>query len=246
LAYAEDIEKITQQTVRQALDLVTTDPTQLDEAYLTKMFTDLDHYRMGVLTHVTDIQKAALEKINQELNTSTFILHDETSGLATDQAEQRAHIIKMELKINELEIERNAMQKAESDAKIAAEHNNHGDVVIDPEPRKGLDIRADDYKKRMTALEALNKTLYAKQHILGKAKHQLSVINDDYGKAFDADGKLDRKAATDIIAQTTEMKSIIESTQLSIDGTNAAIATMFLQNSLVRLPFVADIKKAKL
>ena len=64
LAYADDIEKITQQTVRQALDLVTTDPTQLDEAYLTKMFTDLQHYMMGVLTHVTDIQKAALEKIN--------------------------------------------------------------------------------------------------------------------------------------------------------------------------------------
>jgi hypothetical protein len=86
---------------------------------------------MGVLTHVTDIQKTALEKINQDLNTNTFILQDETSSLAIDQAERRAHIIKMKLEMNELEIEMNALKKAESYAKIAAEHKNHGDVVID-------------------------------------------------------------------------------------------------------------------
>jgi hypothetical protein len=92
LSYADGIENTTQQAVRQTLDLATTDPTQVDEAYLTKLFTDLQQHRMGVLTHVIDIQKAALEKINQELNTSTFILHVETSGLATDQAEQREHL----------------------------------------------------------------------------------------------------------------------------------------------------------
>ena len=48
----------------------------------------------------------------------------------------------------------------------------------------------------MTALEDFNKTLYANQQILGRAKHQLSVINDDYGEAFDAIGKLDRNIAT--------------------------------------------------
>ena len=74
---------------------------------------------MGVLTHVTDIQKTALEKINQDLNTNTFILQDETSSLAIDQAERRAHIIKMELEMNELEIEMNALKKAESDYKCS-------------------------------------------------------------------------------------------------------------------------------
>ena len=66
----------------------------------------------------------------------------------------------------------------------------------------------------MTVLEGFNKALYTKQQILAKAKHQLTVINDDYSKAFGADGKLDRAKATDVIAQTTEMKSIIESTTL--------------------------------
>ena len=208
------------------------------------MFTDLQHYMMGVLIHVTNIQKAALEKIDQDLNTNTFILQDETSGLATDQAEQTAHIIKMELEMNELEIEMNALKRAESDAKIVAEHTNYGNAVIDADYQKELDIRHDEYKKLMTALEDFNTTLYAKQQILGKAKHQLFLINDDYGKAFDANGKLDRKVAIDVIAQTTEMKSIIESTQLSMDGTNGAIATM-LSQSIVRLHVVADIKKTE-
>ena len=74
---------------------------------------------MGVLTHVTDIQQTALEKINQDFNTIAFILQDETSGLATDQAEQREHIINMELEMNELEIEMNALKKAESDYKCS-------------------------------------------------------------------------------------------------------------------------------
>jgi hypothetical protein len=67
--------------------------------------------------------------------------------------------------------------------------------AIDADHQKELDIRHDKYKKLMTVLEDFNKTLYAKQQILGKAKHQLSVINDDYGKGFDANGKLDRKDA---------------------------------------------------
>jgi hypothetical protein len=61
------------------------------------------------------------------------------------------------------------------------------------------------------------------------------VINDDYSKAFGADGKLDRSKATDVIAQTTEMKSIIESTTLSMDGLRASIATEYSQSSLIRL-----------
>jgi hypothetical protein len=81
---------------------------------------------------------------------------------------------------------------------------------------------------------------------LGKAKHQLTVSNDDYSKAFGADGKLDRVAATDVIAQTNEMKSIIESTTLSMDGLKASIATTYSQSSLIRLPVVSDVKKAKL
>jgi hypothetical protein len=118
-------------------------------------------------------------------------------------------------------------------------HKNHGDVVIDADHQKELDIRDDEYNKIMTVLEELNKALYTKQQILGKAKHQLTVIDDDYSKAFGADGKLDRVAATDVIAQTTEMKSIIESTTLSMDGIKASIATTYSQSSLVRLPVVS-------
>ena len=98
----------------------------------------------------------------------------------------------------------------------------------------------------MKRLDDFYKTLYAKKQILSKAKHQLSVINDDMTKAFDASGKLDRSVATDVIAQSAKMKSIIESTQLSIDGTKDSIATMLSQSSLVRLAVIADIKKAKI
>jgi hypothetical protein len=84
---------------------------------------------MGVLTHVTDIQKGALEKINQELITGTFILQDETNGLAADQAEQREHIMKIELQIFGLEKENDALKKAESDASTRppwpTTHSNH-------------------------------------------------------------------------------------------------------------------------
>jgi hypothetical protein len=64
LAYAYNIDNITKQAIRQVLELVTTDPTKLDDAYLTTMFTEMHQYRMGVLAHVVDIQKIALEKIN--------------------------------------------------------------------------------------------------------------------------------------------------------------------------------------
>jgi hypothetical protein len=37
LSYADDIEKTTQQAVRQTLELVTTYPTQVDEAFLAKL-----------------------------------------------------------------------------------------------------------------------------------------------------------------------------------------------------------------
>jgi hypothetical protein len=82
--------------------------------------------------------------------------------------------------------------------------------------------RAEFYTKCICA----NKTLYAKQQILSQAKHQLSVTSDDYDKAFGADGKLDKSIATYVIAQPAEMKSIIESTQLSMHVTKDAIATM--------------------
>jgi hypothetical protein len=42
------------------------------------------------------------------------------------------------------------------------------------------------------------------------------------------------------------MKSIIESTTLSMDGIRGSIATEYSQSSLVRLPVVSDVKKAKL
>ena len=51
LSYADDIEKTTQEAVRQILDLITTDPSQVDEEYLTKVFANLLQHRMGVLTH---------------------------------------------------------------------------------------------------------------------------------------------------------------------------------------------------
>jgi hypothetical protein len=196
LSYADDIEKTTQQAVRHTLELVTTYPTQVDEAFLTKLFTKLQQHRMGVLTHVTEIQKDALEKINQELNTSTFILQDETNRLATDQTEQLERTMKMELKIFGLENENDALKKAESDAKTAAEHKSHGDVVIDADHQKELDIRNDQYNRLMAIVEDFNLTLYTKQEILTKVKHQLTVINDRYSEAFGADGKLDRAKAT--------------------------------------------------
>ena len=52
------------------------------------------------------------------------------------------------------------------------------------------------------------------------------MTSDDYDKAFGADGKLDKSIATYVIAQPAEMKSIIESTQLSMHVTKDAIATM--------------------
>jgi hypothetical protein len=165
------------------------------------------------------------------LNTGTFILHDETNRLATDQAEQKEYIMKMELQIFALENERDALKKAESDAKIAAEHKSHGDVVIDADHQKELDIRDDEYNRLMTVLEEFNMALYTKQEILGKAKHQLTVINDGYSKAFGADGILNRVTATDVIAQTNEMKSMIESTTLSMDDIKASIATAYSQSS---------------
>ena len=39
LSYADDISRQHDERVRQALDLVTTDPTKLDELYLTNLFT---------------------------------------------------------------------------------------------------------------------------------------------------------------------------------------------------------------
>jgi hypothetical protein len=149
LSYADDIEKMTQQAVRQTLDLITQDPSQVNEAYLTKLFTELLQHRMGVLTHVTDIQKVAIEKINEELNNGTVIIYlyiylFKTKRLATDQAEQREYIMKMELQIFALENERDALKKAESDAKIAAEHNNHGDVIIDADHQKELDMMTSE------------------------------------------------------------------------------------------------------
>jgi hypothetical protein len=42
------------------------------------------------------------------------------------------------------------------------------------------------------------------------------------------------------------MKSIIDSTTLSMDGIKSAVTTIFSQSSRIRLPVVADIKKAKL
>ena len=71
-------------------------------------------------------------------------MQSEVSGLATDQAEQSEHIIKMELKRNELEKKRDALKKAESDAKIAAGQKNHGDVVIDADYQRELGIRDDE------------------------------------------------------------------------------------------------------
>jgi hypothetical protein len=121
---------------------------------------------MGALTHVADIQKIALEKINHDLNNITFIMQSEASGLATDQAEQNEHIIKMELKMNELEIELVALEKVESDANFAAEHKNHGDVVINADYQKELGIRDGEYQKLMKRLKDFNKTLYAKQQIV--------------------------------------------------------------------------------
>jgi hypothetical protein len=117
LSYADDIEKTTQQAIRHILERVTTDPTQVDEAFLTNLSTELLQHRMGVLAHVSDIQKTALEKINQELNTGTFIMQDEANRLTTDQAwlEQSDYIMEMELQIFALEKENDAFKKAEFD-----------------------------------------------------------------------------------------------------------------------------------
>ena len=129
--------------------------------------------------------------------------------------------MKMELQIFALEKENDDFKKIVSDAKIAAEHKNHGDVVIDADHQKELDIRNDEYNRLMAVVEEFNLTLYKKQQILTNAKRQLTVINDRYSEAFGTDGELDRGKATEIIAQTNEMKSIIESTSLSMDGLRA-------------------------
>jgi hypothetical protein len=117
------VKHTTQEAVRQTLDLITTDPSQVDEEYLTKLFANLLQHRMGVLAHVTDIQKVALETINQELNNGTFIMQDEANRLATDQAEQREYITKMELQIFALEKENDAMLKATSSSMQITKRN---------------------------------------------------------------------------------------------------------------------------
>jgi hypothetical protein len=76
----------------------------------------------------------------------------------------------MELQIFALEKENDAFKKAESDAKIAAEHKSHGDVVIDAYHQKELDIRDDEYNRLMTVVEEFNMALYTKQKNLDKGK----------------------------------------------------------------------------
>ena len=64
LSYADDIDNMPKQRVRQAFELVTADPTKLDELFLNNLFTELHQYRMGVLDHVSNMQKTELEKID--------------------------------------------------------------------------------------------------------------------------------------------------------------------------------------
>ena len=64
LSYADDISRQHDERVRQALDLVTADPTKLDALFLNNLFTELHQCRMGVLDHVSNMQKTELEKID--------------------------------------------------------------------------------------------------------------------------------------------------------------------------------------
>jgi hypothetical protein len=93
-----------------------------------------------VITHVADTQKVELAKINQDLIQTTFVMRFETSELEANQAEVADSIRKMETILDTQEVELRVLKRATSYAKIAAEHNNHGDVIIDVAHQQELDI----------------------------------------------------------------------------------------------------------
>ena len=77
----------------------------------------------------------------------------------------------MGTKLGAHEIELRMFRKATLDAKIAAEHNSHGDVIIDATYQQELDIRNIEYRELMDTTKAFYKTLYEKEHAIYKANN---------------------------------------------------------------------------
>ena len=81
-----------------------------------------------MITHVADTQKVELAKINQDLIQTTFVMRFETSELEANQAEVADSIRKMKIRLDTQEVELRVFKRATSDAKIADEHNSHGEL----------------------------------------------------------------------------------------------------------------------
>jgi hypothetical protein len=69
--------------------------------------------------------------------------------LEANQAEVADSIRKMEIRLDTQEVELRVFNKATSDTKIAAEHNSHGDVIIDVAYQQKFDIRDTEYRELM-------------------------------------------------------------------------------------------------
>jgi hypothetical protein len=87
-----------------------------------------------------------MAKINQELIQTTIVMQFETNELVANQAEVADNNRKMEIRLDAHELELRVFKRTTLDAKIAAEHNSHGDVIIDAVYQQELDIRDAEYR----------------------------------------------------------------------------------------------------
>ena len=141
-------------------------PAIIDQNFYTGIVEQQHKYISGMITHNADTQKVELAKINQELIQTTFVTQFETNELEANQAEVADNIRKMEIRLDAHELELRVFKRATSDAKIAAEHNSHGDVIIDAVYQQELDIRDAEYRELMNTTKEFYKTLYEKEQVI--------------------------------------------------------------------------------
>ena len=138
-------------------------PAIIDQNFYAGIVEQQHKYISGMITHASDTQKVELAKINQELIQTTIVMQFETNELEANQAEVADNIRKMEIRLDAQELELRVFKRATPDAKIAAEHNSHGDVIIDAVYQQELDIRDAEYRELMNTTKEFYKTLYEKE-----------------------------------------------------------------------------------
>jgi hypothetical protein len=72
----------------------------------------------------------------------------------------------MEIRLDAHEVELCVFKRTTSNAKIAAEHNSHGDVVIDAVYQQELDIRDAECRELRNTTKEFYKTLYEKEQVI--------------------------------------------------------------------------------